>query len=27
VIGLVLEVMDLFGSEESLEKGHGDRRS
>jgi hypothetical protein len=22
VFGLVLEVMDLFGSEESLEKGH-----
>jgi len=24
VFGFVLEVMDLFGSEESLKKGHGD---
>jgi hypothetical protein len=24
VFGLVLEVMDLFSSKESLKKGHGD---
>ena len=27
VFGLVLEVIDLFGSKESLKKGHGDRRA
>jgi len=27
VFGLVLEVMDLFGSEESLEKGHESRKA
>jgi hypothetical protein len=27
VFGLVLEVVDLFGSKEGLKKGHGDRRA
>ena len=27
VFGLVLEVIDLFGSKEGLKKGHGDRRA